>query len=94
MINNIINATVGEELTHKFTATTSMTERLYFYPYLNQNGNYRGTFDLGLASKVYHALTWNLNFGDIYNSHPVPGNKNNDLLLTTGLGITFGAKAK
>ena len=93
MINNIINATVGEELMHKFTANTSMTERLYFYPYLNQNGNYRGTFDYGLASKVYRALTWNLNFGDIYNSQPVPGKKNNDLLLTTGLGITFGAKA-
>ena len=94
MTNNIINATIGEELTHKFNATTSINERLYFYPYLNQNGNYRGTFDFGLASKFYHALTWNLNFGDIYNSHPVPGKKDNDLLLTTGLGITFGAKAK
>ena len=93
-VNNIINATVGEELTHKFTATTSLNERLYFYPYLNQNGNYRGTFDFGVASKFYRALTWNLNFGDIYNSQPVPGKKNNDLLLTTGLGITFGAKAK
>ncbi len=94
MINNIINATVGEELMHKFTATTSMTESLYFYPYLNQNGNYRGAGNVGLASKFYRALTWNLNFGDIYNSQPVPGKKNNDLLLTTGIGITFGAKAK
>ncbi len=94
MTNNIINATVGEELMHQFTASTSMTERLYFYPYLNQNGNYRGTGDFGLATKFYRALTWNLNFGDIYNSQPVPGKKNNDLLLTTGLGITFGAKAK
>jgi len=93
-VNNIINATVGEELTHKFTATTSLTERLYFFPYLNQNGNYRGTFDLGLASKFYRALTWNLNFGDIYNSQPVAGKKNNDILLTTGVGVTFGAKAK
>jgi putative salt-induced outer membrane protein YdiY len=92
--NNIINATVGEELTHKFNATTTITERLYFYPYLNQNGNYRGTFDFGLASKFYRSLTWNLNFGDIYNSQPVPGKKDNDLLLTTGLGLTFGGKAK
>jgi putative salt-induced outer membrane protein YdiY len=92
MVNNIINATVGEELTHKFTATTSVNERLYFYPYLNQNGNYRGTFDFGLASKLYRALTWNLTFGDVYNSQPVPGKKDNDLLLTTGLGIAFGAK--
>jgi len=94
MINNIINATIGEELMHKFNATTTLTERLYFFPYLNQNGNYRGTGDIGLASKLYRALTWNLNFDDIYNSQPVPGKKNNDLLLTTGVGITFGAKAK
>jgi len=94
LINHIFNANVGEELTHNFTTNTSATESLYFFPYLNQNGNYRGTFNLGLASKFYRALTWNLNFGDIYNSEPVPGKKDNDLLLTTGLGITFGAKAK
>ena len=92
--NNIVNAIIGEELTHKFTESTSLNQRFYFFPYLNQNGNYRGTFDLGIASKFYRALTWNVNFGDIYNSQPVAGKKNNDLLLTTGLGITFGGKAK
>jgi len=94
MINNIINANVGELLTHSFTPNTSLNESLYFYPYLNQGGNYRGTFDLGLSSKLYRALTWNLSFDDIYNSQPVPGKKNNDLLLTTGVGISFGKKAK
>lgn len=94
LVNNIVNANVGEELTHKFTENTSATEALYFYPYLNHAGNYRGTFNFGLASKFYRALTWNLNFNDIYNSQPVAGTKNNDLVLTTGLGIAFGQKAK
>jgi putative salt-induced outer membrane protein YdiY len=93
-INNYINANIGEVLTHNFTATTSMTENLYFYPYLNDAGNYRGVGNIGLASKFYKALTWNLTFGDIYNSKPIPGKKDNDLVLTTGLGITFGAKPK
>jgi len=92
--NNLINANIGEELNHKFTANTSMYERLYFFPYLNNTGNYRGTGDFGIASKFYHAMTWNLAFGDIYNSLPVPGKKNNDLVLTTGLGLAFGGKAK
>ena len=48
----------------------------------------------GVASKFYKALTWNLTFGDIYNSKPLTGKKDNDLVLTTGLGITFGAKPK
>ncbi len=94
LVNNFVNANIGEELTHNFTANTSMYERLYFFPYLNDAGNYRGTFDFGLASKIYRALTWNLVFGDIYNSAPVDGKKNNDLVLTTGLGITFGGKPK
>lgn len=39
-------------------------------------------------------LGGNLNFGDRYNSIPIAGKKNNDILLTTGLGLTFGNKAK
>jgi putative salt-induced outer membrane protein len=94
VVNNYVNANIGEALAHNFTTTTVVTEKLFFYPYLNDAGNYRGTFDFGLASKFYRALTWNLNFGDIYNSKPIAGKKDNDLVLTTGLGITFGAKPK
>ena len=39
-------------------------------------------------------VRWNLNFAEIYNGQPVAGKKNNNLLLTTGLGITFGGKPK
>lgn len=91
--NNLMNATIGDEFNHKFTANTSMMQDFYFFPYLNDGGGYRGVFDFGLASKLYQAITWNLNFTDLYNSKPVAGKKNNDLLLTTGLGLTFG-KAK
>ncbi len=94
LVNNFVNATIGEEFSHNFTEKTAVTETLYFFPYLNDAGNYRGTFTFGVASKFYRAFTWNLNFGDIYNSVPVPGKKNNDLQLTTGLGVTFGGKPK
>jgi putative salt-induced outer membrane protein len=92
--NNLMNAIIGDEFSHKFTPNTSVFQDLYFFPYLNENGNYRGVFDFGLSSKLYRAITWNLNFGDRYNSKPVAGKKNNDVLLTTGLGLTFGAKGK
>ena len=94
LINNLLNATIGDEFSHKINDNTSILQDFYFFPYLNDNRGYRGVFDFGLASKLYRILTWNLNFGDRYNSKPVPGKKNNDLLLTTGLGFTFGAKAK
>jgi len=92
--NNLMNATIGDEFNHKFTAKTAMIQDFYFFPYLNGGGGYRGVFDFGLASKLYKAITWNMNFGDRYNSRPVEGKKNNDLLLTTGLGLSFGQKAK
>ncbi len=90
--NNLMNATIGDEFSHKFSANTSILQDFYFFPYLNDGGGYRGVFDFGIASKLYRAITWNLNFGDRYNSKPVAGKKDNDLLLTTGLGLTFGAK--
>ena len=92
--NNLMNATIGDEFSHKFTANTSMIQDFYFFPYLNGGGGYRGVFDFGLASKLYRAITWNLNFGDRYNSRPVAGKKDNDVLFTTGLGLSFGGKAK
>ncbi len=92
--NNLMNATIGDEFSHKFTPNTSVVQDFYFFPYLNGIGGYQGVFDFGVASKFYRAVTWNLNFGDRYNSRPVGGNKNNDVLLTTGLGLSFGGKAK
>ena len=92
--NNLINATIGDEFSHKFTPNTSIIQDFYFFPYLNDGGGYRGVFDFGLASKLYRAITWNLNFGDRYNSKPVAGKKNNDVLFTTGLGLGFGGKAQ
>ena len=72
LTNNLVNANIGDEFNHQFNAATSVYQDFYFFPYLNGGGGYRGVFDLGLASKLYHALTWNLNFGDRYNSKPVP----------------------
>jgi putative salt-induced outer membrane protein YdiY len=92
--NNLANALVGDEFTRKLTPNTWVTQDFNFFASLNQTENYRGVFDFGLTSRLYRALTWNLNFGDRYNSKPVPGTKNNDLLLTVGLGLTFGAQAK
>lgn len=94
LTNNLLDATIGDEFSHKLAANTTVIQDFYFFPYLNSGGGYRGVFDFGIASKLYRAVTWNLNFGDRYNSRPVAGNDNNDILLTTGLGLTFGNKAK
>jgi hypothetical protein len=45
-----------------------------------------------MATKISRLFTWQVNFSDRYITNPQPTFKKNDLLLTTGLGITFGKK--
>ena len=91
-INNLVTATVGDEFSHKLTANTSIIQNLYYLPSLNQTSNYRVNFNFGIATKLNGWLTANANFNDQYVSQPVPGNKKNNIIFTTGLGFTFGAK--
>jgi putative salt-induced outer membrane protein len=89
VIHNYGALTLGEELVHKLGKTTVLTEKLYFYPNLTQTGQYRGTFDLGLVTKISKWLGWQNQFSDIYVSNPPPGTRQNDVVLTTGLNFSF-----
>ena len=102
-VNNLATATLGDEFVYKITKTTTFTQNLYYLPSLNQPvyvpgpgqshpDNYRVNFTAGIASKLNGWMTANINFLDQYVSQPVPGNKKNNVILTTGLGFTFGAK--
>lgn len=92
--NNLLTATLGDEFSHKFTAATSITQNLYYLPSLNETSIYRVNFSVGVATKLNGWMTANANFLDQYNNKPVPGNKYNDIIFTTGLGFTFGAPKK
>src|SRR5580692_6791183 len=88
-IHNYGALTLGEELTHKLGKSTVLTEKLYLYPNLSETGEYRGTFDLGWVTKISKWLGWQNAFSDIYVSNPPEGLKQNDVVLTTGLNVTF-----
>jgi putative salt-induced outer membrane protein len=79
---------------HKFLATSTFNEALFVYPNLSSTGDYRNTFSLGLATKLTKVLSWQTTFNDYYLSNPVPGKKANDLLLSTGLRVTFGTASQ
>ena len=80
---------IGESFLYKISSRMLFKERLQFFPNLSDTGEYRVTFDSSLSTKITKWLTWNLIVSDRYISNPPPGSKNNDLLLTTGIGITF-----
>jgi putative salt-induced outer membrane protein YdiY len=86
---NLVALNVGEELMHKIGAATVLTEKLYAYPDLNQTGEYRAAFNFGTVTKLSKWLGWQNAFGDIYVTNPPAGKKTNDILLTTGLNVSF-----
>lgn len=89
--NKFAALTLGEELMHKTGKTTVITEKFYFYPDLSSgySGQYRGEFDLGTVTKISKWLGWQNQFTDIYVSNPPAGKKDNDVVFTTGLNVTF-----
>jgi len=80
---------VGQELSHKLGMNTLLTEKLYFFPNLNDTGEYRATFNFGTVTKISKWLGWQNAFGDIYVTDPPAGAKQNDIRLTTGLNFSF-----
>jgi putative salt-induced outer membrane protein YdiY len=87
--NKFAALTLGEELDHKLGKSTVLTQNLGFFPNLQQTGEYRFTFNLGTVTKIKKWLGWQNQFGDIYISNPPTGSKNNDMIFTTGLNISF-----
>ena len=46
-------------------------------------------FDISLLAAMKKWLSFQISASDRYLSDPVPGRKDNDILLTTGLRLTF-----
>jgi putative salt-induced outer membrane protein YdiY len=93
--NTFAALSLGEELSHKVGASTVLAEKFYFFPNLSDTGEYRTTFGLGSVTKISKWLGWQNAFSDIYVSNPpvqaagTPALKKNDVVLTTGLNVSF-----
>jgi len=82
-------AQVGEEFMHKIRASTVITQKMYFFPDLTDTGEYRATFDFGTVTKISKWLGWQNTFADVYVTNPPAGKKQNDIILSTGLNVSF-----
>ena len=85
---------VGEALDHKLNSSVSLHERLDLYPNITDTGQYRVVFDTAAITKIAKFLSWQVDISDRYQSNPLFGLKGNDLLLTTGVRVTFGPQGK
>jgi len=82
-------AAIGDDFSHKLGAASLLTQRFTYLPNLNNGGGYRTALDAAFVTKLNTWLGWQLGFSDRYTSNAQPGNKNNDVLFTTGLALTF-----
>jgi putative salt-induced outer membrane protein len=90
---NSAAAVFGEEFDTKLNKRSSLTERFSVYPNLSHTGDFRSQFDTSLVTQFKAWLSWQVTFSDSYINYPPPGLKANDMLLSTGLRVTWG-KAK
>jgi putative salt-induced outer membrane protein YdiY len=81
---------LGETFNTKINNRTTLTEQFSIYPNVSDTGTYRFQFDATAATKLKNWLSWQVTYSDRYLSNPLPGFKTNDLLLSTGVRLTFG----
>lgn len=91
MTNRFMAATIEDDFMDKLGKSTVLTEKLDFYPGLTdaQRGQYQMAFLIGTVTKISKWLGWQNQFSDIYVSNPPTGTKKNDVILTTGLNLSF-----
>jgi putative salt-induced outer membrane protein YdiY len=79
----------GDDFTYRVSAVTALYQKARVFPNLSNTGEYRLNFDLGANTRLARWLVWNIAVSDRFLSNPVRGRQKNDLLYTTGIGVTF-----
>ena len=90
--NSFVAINIGEQFSQKFGASSSLTEQGNMYPNMNQLGQFEANVTATLNTQINKILSWQTTINDIEVTNPPPGTKDNDIILTTGLGFTFSRK--
>jgi putative salt-induced outer membrane protein YdiY len=76
---------IGEESTHRISTTTTLRQRLALYPNATDTGEFRATFEAGIAVAMTDTLSLNATLNVRYNSDPGLGVRTTDSLFVTGI---------
>jgi hypothetical protein len=80
---------LGEDFVHKMSAATSIHESITVFPNLSSGGNYRMNLDVSAVTAIKKWFGWQFTVSDRFLSNPLPGRKENDIIISTGLRVTF-----
>jgi len=90
--NSFAALNLGEQYTWKISASSLLTEQANFFPDMNNLGQIELNVNSSFSTKIAKMFNWVTTFSDNYTSFPPTGTLNNDLVLTTGLGVTLNRK--
>jgi putative salt-induced outer membrane protein YdiY len=76
---------IGEESTHVVSPTTTLRQRLALFPNATDTGEFRATFDAGVAVAMTNTLSLTATLSVRYNSDPGVGLERTDTLFVTGI---------
>lgn len=86
---NSLEANFGDNLSYKMSKAVSLTQATRVFANLTNTGEYRLNFDFGTNTVLKSWLGWHVTASDRLVSNPLPGRQRNDLLLSTGLRLSF-----
>jgi uncharacterized protein DUF481 len=84
-------AIAGETFSAKLGSRSTFNETFNYFPNLSGPSGYRFTFNTVFSTAISKWLGWQFSLNDNFLSNPPTGIKGNDLLLSTGLRLTFGS---
>jgi putative salt-induced outer membrane protein YdiY len=84
-----VAARLAENITTKVGKDVSIIQTLGFTPGIQDLSDYQIRFGFTLSLPLFKPLTLNLNVINEYDSQPAPGVSNNDLQLSTTIGVNF-----
>ncbi len=91
-VNSFAALDLGEQYTRKIGAASLFTEQAYIYPDLSTLSQYQFNVNSTFSTKLGKMFNWVTSFSDNYTSFPPAGTLDNDIILTTGLGVTLTRK--
>jgi hypothetical protein len=86
---NIMSLRVGENLAWSLGEKLKLTHRFSLMPSVQDIGDFRWHFDVGLSYPFLKRFTLNLNVVDDYDSRPAPNVEPNNLQVQSTFGILF-----
>jgi hypothetical protein len=83
---------LGEQYNLKIGASSLLTEQANFFPDMSNLGRIEFNVNSSFTTKLAKMFNWVTTFSDNYTSFPPSGTLKNDVILTTGLGLTLNRK--